>query len=79
MDRLLEADLLVADVSAPDTGVGWVLAWFLARGRLAVVCCRRDARAEVPAIVAGNPSPWMRAVLYDDEAELRRELAAILG
>jgi len=75
VDRMMEADLLLADVSDPDAGVGWCVAWFLARGRLVVLTCRRDARAGLSAMVAGNPSPWQRTVIYDDPAELTRALS----
>lgn len=77
LDRMHEADLLVADASSADTSVGWIVAWFVARGRLAIVCCRRDARDELPALLAGNPSPWMRLIVYADVDELRRALAGI--
>ncbi|HUR69651.1 MAG TPA: hypothetical protein VM370_10425 [Candidatus Thermoplasmatota archaeon] len=79
VDRMMDAEMLVADVSAPDAGVGWCLAWFLARGRLAVLTCRRDARAQLAAMVAGNPSPWQRLVLYDDAASLTRALESALS
>lgn len=78
VDRLMEADMLVADVSAPDAGVGWCVSWSLARGRLAVLTCRRDARASLSTMIAGNPSPWQRVVLYDDAASLTAALAAAL-
>ena len=71
VDRMMEAEMLVADASAPDAGVGWCVAWFLARGRLVVLTCRRDARASLSAMVAGNPSPWQRIVVYDAADELR--------
>lgn len=79
VDRLMEADMLVADVSVPDAGVGWCVSWFLARGRLVVLSCRRDARAGVPSMLAGNPSPWQRFVLYDRPEELAGVLKATLG
>lgn len=75
VDRLLEADLLVADVSRESAAVGWGVAWFLARGRLVVLCCRRDARAHMSPMLAGNPSPWSRLVLYDQPADLASHLA----
>ena len=62
-----------------DAGVGWCVAWFLARGRLVVLTCRKDARAMVPAMVAGNPSPWQRLVTYARPEELRSALGASLG
>lgn len=79
LDRMHEADLLVADLSAPDTGVGWVVAWFAARGRLIVLCCRHDARSGLPALITGNPSPWIRLIVYQDEAELRGAIASIVS
>lgn len=78
VDRLHEADVLVADVSAPSLSVGWEVAWFLARGRLVVLCCRNDARQMLSSMIAGNPSPWSKLVLYDDAAGLRAQLVALL-
>jgi nucleoside 2-deoxyribosyltransferase len=78
MDKLNAADLLVADASRPDAAVGWAVAWFLAKGRLVVLCCSKDARASLPALLAGNPSPWQKLVAYDDAAALRRQALEIL-
>lgn len=79
VDRMMEADLLVADVSEPSTDVGWCVAWFLARGRLAILTCRRDARPRLAPMLAGNPSPWQRLALYDTHDDLRAALAALLA
>lgn len=78
-DRMLEADCVVADVSEPDAEAGWCVAWFLAKGRLAVLTCRRDRRAALPPLLAGNPSPWQRLVLYDDAKEIPAALRDLLG
>ena len=78
IDKLMTADLLVADVSQPDTGVGWAVAWFLAKGRLVVVACAKDARASLPVLIGGNPSPWMRLVTFDDAPSLQRATTEIL-
>lgn len=78
MDKLMTADLLVADASQPDAGAGWAVAWFLAKGRLVVLCCSRDARASLPPLLAGNPSPWQKLVTYDDAALLQRAVTEIL-
>lgn len=79
VDRMMEADLLLADVSEPDAGVGWCVAWFLARGRLVVLTCRKDARAALAAMLAGNPSPWQRVVTWERPDELRELLRKTLG
>lgn len=78
VDTMLEADLLVADVSSPSHGVGWALAWFLAKGRLAVLCCRRDRKERLSAMLAGNPSPWQRIVYYDGPDDLQKRLSETL-
>ncbi len=77
-DRMLGADLLVADVSTPSHGVGWTVAWFLAKGRLAVLCCQRDALSGLGVMLAGNPSPWQRLVTYTDADDLKTQLANAL-
>ena len=78
VDRMMEADMLVADASTASQDVGWCVAWFLARGRLVVLTCRRDARATLAPMLAGNPSPWQRLVLYDDAGTLARGLTDAL-
>lgn len=79
VDRMMEADMLVADATDPDASVGWSVAWFLARGRLVVLLCRRDARAGLAPMIAGNPSPWQRIVLYDATEEIPALLAKTIG
>lgn len=81
VDRMMEADMLLADVSAADAGVGWCVSWFLARGRLVVLTCRREARAGAgaSAMLVGNPSPWQRIVLYDRPEEIAGALKPTLG
>lgn len=78
VDRMLEADLIVADVSTPSHGVGWALAWFLAKGRLAVICCQSGHRKRLSAMLVGNPSPWQRIVYYDAPDDLQKRLAETL-
>lgn len=78
VDRLHEADLLIADASAPSARVGWEVAWFLARGRLVVVCCTKDARGMLSPMLAGNPSPWQKLVVHADAHELKGALTSLL-
>ena len=75
VDRLHDADVLLAEASVEGTAVGWAIAWMLARGRLVVVCHHRGS--PLPSLVAGNPSPWQRLVPYADATELERALASI--
>ena len=79
VDRMLEADALVADASAESHAVGWCAAWFLAKGRLVVLTCRRDARGALSPMLAGNPSPWQRLVAYEGPADLGASLRTLLG
>lgn len=79
VDRMMEADLLLVDASEESASVGWCVAWFLARGRLVVLACRRGARASLSPMLAGNPSPWARLVPYDDAAGLHAALAGTLA
>lgn len=78
VDRMMEADLLVADVTQPDAGVGWAVSWFLARGRLVVLCCREDRRAQLPTLLLGNPSPWQKLVLYATPEDLAGKVVSLL-
>lgn len=77
VDLMLGADILVADATLPDTTVGWALAWFLAKGRLVIVLCQKEARKGLPALVAGNPSPWCRIVPYDRLSDVAGALAQV--
>lgn len=77
LDRLHEADVLLVDATEGTAEVGWAVAWMLARGRLVVLCVASEARARLPPLLAGNPSPWQRLVAYRDEEDLRTQLAAI--
>ena len=79
VDRMLEAEAVLADVSEESAAAGWCVAWFLAKGRLVVLTCRRDRRAALDPMLAGNPSPWQRLVLYDGPADLEKALAAALA
>lgn len=77
VDRLHDADVLLAEASDESTALGWAVAWMLARGRLVVVCHRRGVA--LPSLVAGNPSPWQRIVPYADASELQRALGSIVA
>lgn len=78
VDRMMEADVLLVEASAPDATVGWCVAWFLARGRLVVLACARDARPRLATMLAGNPSPWQRSLVYSGPVELRELLVGTL-
>lgn len=79
VDKMLEAEVLVADVSDEGAAVGWCASWFLAKGRLVVLTCRRDARAQLTPMLSGNPSPWQRLVVYDGVEDLVPALRALLA
>lgn len=78
VDRMMEAEMLVADVSDESHAVGWCVSWFLARGRLVVLCCRRDRRGALSPMLAGNPSPWQKTVLYEHADDLAESLGKTL-
>ena len=79
VDRMLEADLVLAEVSEPSVAAGWCASWFLAKGRLVVLACRRDRRAAHDPMLAGNPSPWQRLVPYDAPDDLAKGLLGVLA
>jgi hypothetical protein len=79
VDKMLEAEALVADASANSHAVGWCAAWFLAKGRLVILACRKEARASLSPMLAGNPSPWQRIVAYGSLAELDGALRALMS
>lgn len=78
VDKMLEAELILADASIPDPAVGWCVAWFLAKGRLVVLACAKEQRVALSPMLAGNPSPWQKLVLYAGESELEAGVAAAL-
>lgn len=78
VDRMMEADLLVAEASVPSHDVGWAASWFLARGRLVVLCCREDRRAHLSTLLLGNPSPWQKIVVYSTSDDLEKKLVSLL-
>lgn len=75
MDRLHEADALLVDAEHPEAG--WAIAWMLARGRLVIIACAKEARPRLPYLIAGNPSPWQRVVVHEGPDDLRRGLRAV--
>jgi hypothetical protein len=77
-ERMPQADVLVAEVSRPSHGVGWDVAWMLAKGRLAVLCCERGAHALLSNRLKGNPSPWQKILVYDSPSSLEGALRAAL-
>lgn len=79
VDRMLEAEALLVEASEESAAAGWCAAWFLAKGRIVVLACRRDRRASLSPMLAGNPSPWQRLVTYEGPEDLRRSLVALLG
>lgn len=78
-DALQQADLLVADATDPSHGVGWKVAWMLAKGRLVVLALDRRAVARASPTLIGNPSPWQRVILHDGPADLEKQLSALLA
>ncbi|HWG91064.1 MAG TPA: nucleoside 2-deoxyribosyltransferase [Candidatus Thermoplasmatota archaeon] len=74
VEWLNAAQLLVAEVSTPSTGVGWEIAYMLARGRPVICVCQEAARRSLSAMVAGNPNPFQRLIFYRDAADLRARL-----
>lgn len=79
VDRMLEAEAVLADASTDSAAAGWCASWFLAKGRLVILTCRRDRRTSLDPMLAGNPSPWQRLVLYDGPRDLAKSLDALLG
>lgn len=79
VDRMLEAEMLLADVSEESFAAGWCASWFLAKGRLVVLTCRGERRSALHAFVSGNPSPWQRLVWYERHADLETGLRRLLG
>lgn len=78
VEWLNQSDLLVAEVSTPSLGVGWEIAYMLARGRLVLCVCHEAARASLSAMVAGNPNMNQRLLFYATVDDLREKLEKAL-
>lgn len=73
-----QSDLLVAEVSTPSIGVGWEIAYTLARGKLAICVCHESARGSLSAMVAGNPNMNQRILYYATPEDLQEKLVKAL-
>jgi 2'-deoxynucleoside 5'-phosphate N-hydrolase len=75
---LSEADVLVAEVSMPSTGVGYEIATARYRFRIPVICLYRPAYTKrCTAMVSGDGE--VELIEYDDAAEMLSRLRAALA
>lgn len=64
IDWIAESDALVAEVSTPSHGVGFEIAYALAREKPVLACYRLGK--PVSKMLLGNPDPNLRCVAYRD-------------
>ena len=78
IDWIAGADVLVAEVSMPSTGVGYEIATARYRFDIPVVCLYRAAYTKrCTAMVSGDPE--IELIEYDDAAEMLGRLRAALA
>ncbi len=78
MDWLADADILVAEVSKPSTGVGYEIATARQRHGIPVVCLYRPAYTErCSAMVRGDRG--IDLIEYENAEEMLRRLRAALA
>jgi nucleoside 2-deoxyribosyltransferase len=78
MQWIEEADVLVAEVSVPSTGVGYEVATARHRRKIPVICLYRPAYTKrCTAMVAGDTEIVL--IEYDDAAEMLSRLRSALA
>jgi nucleoside 2-deoxyribosyltransferase len=70
-------DAVVAEVSTPSHGVGYEIAYALARSK-PVLCCYR-AGARVSKMITGNHSPGLEVKAYRDEVQAVAQVTEFLA
>ena len=70
-------DVVIAEVSTPSHGVGYEIAYALARGKPVLCCFRRGAR--VSKMITGNHSPGLELFDYATTDEILDAIDDFLG
>lgn len=73
MTELLQSDVVVADVSTPSLGVGYLIGAAKEKGIRVLCLYRGDHFDSLSAIIAGNPELDVR--LYSSEEDIQNILA----
>ena len=76
--RLLQqADLLLADISKPSTGVGYEIAYALQIGKPVISVYLKGLR--MTKMITGNPDPRLTVYAYESTSQLLNELPQLLS
>lgn len=75
IERLRQADVLFAEVSNSDSGVGFLVGQAVAQGKQVVALYRAYPGLPLSPVIAGCPD--VQVVAYDEVDDLRRSLAAL--
>jgi 2'-deoxynucleoside 5'-phosphate N-hydrolase len=76
MDWLLEADVIVAEVTMVSTGVGYEIGWAVAVGKKVICLYREQPGKRLSAMIAG--CPHLSMIYYRHAEELEKSIANIL-
>jgi nucleoside 2-deoxyribosyltransferase len=76
IDWIEGCQAMIAEVSTPSHGVGYEVAYALARGK-PVLCCYREGKP-VSKMLTGNDSPGLEVRAYRDESHAMELVDAFL-
>ena len=74
--KLKDADLLIAEVSLPSTGVGYEIAYFLSLEK--PVVCLYSKEINMSKMITGNNETLFSVFAYESEKELLEKLPKII-
>ena len=67
-----QADLMIAEISAPSLGVGYEIAYALHVRRIPVLALRHARIGRSSAMVEGNQSPGLTLWTYEDAVQMQQ-------
>jgi nucleoside 2-deoxyribosyltransferase len=74
LEWLYQADVLIAEVSAPSLGVGYEVSYALRVRNIPVLCLRHRSSGSLSAMISGNPSKLLTLETYESTGELEEIL-----
>jgi hypothetical protein len=77
-DWLDQAQVLIAEVSAPSLGVGYEISYALHVKKIPVLCLRHCSSGALSAMISGNCSESLVLETYATKEELKEKLRAFM-
>ena len=72
--QTIQADVLIAEVSAPSLGVGYEISYALRVRNIPVLCLRHRSSGSLSAMISGNPSELLTLETYESTGKLEEIL-----